>query len=51
MAHVLLTDADPVLAVNASHPAFDPYSTSGERVMSRIDALIADGQVMSKPVV
>ena len=51
MAHVKLTDADPMLEVNASATAFDPYLTTGERVMSRIDTLIAAGKVMGKPVV
>ena len=51
MAHVKLTDADPMLGVNASAAAFDPYATTGERVMSQIDALIAAGKVMGKPVV
>ena len=51
MAHVKLTDADPMLEVNASATAFDPYSTTGERVMSRIDTLIAAGKVIGKPVV
>lgn len=51
MAHVNLTDADPMLAVNASDAAFDPYTATGELVMARIDALIAAGKVMGKPVV
>lgn len=51
MAHVNLTDADPVLEVNSSGAAFDPYSATGERVMTRIDSLMATGKVMGKPVV
>ena len=51
MAHVKQTDANPMLEVNASAAAFDPYDTTGERVMSQIDALIAAGKVMGKPVV
>ena len=51
MAHVSLTDADPMLEVNTSGTAFDPYAATGEHVMSRIDALITAGKVMGKPVV
>ena len=51
MAHVSMTDTDPMLEVNTSATAFDPYAATGERVMSRIDTLIAAGKVMGKPVV
>ena len=51
MAHVDLTDTDPMLAVTAPDTAFDPYAATGERVMARIDALIATGKVMGAPVV
>ena len=51
MAHVKLTDADPMLEMNSSETAFDPYAVTGEHVMARIDAMIAAGQVMGKPVV
>lgn len=51
MAHVKLTDADPMLEMNFPDAAFDPYSATGEHAMDRIDALIAAGKVMGKPVV
>ncbi len=52
MAHVKLTDADPMLEeVNSLDADFDPYSTTREHAMARIDALIAAGKVMGKPVV
>lgn len=50
MAHVDLTDADAVLALTAYDKEFDPYAATGERVMERIDALIAAGKVMGTPV-
>jgi Sensors of blue-light using FAD len=51
MAHVDLTEADSVLALNTSEAEFDPYTATGERVMAHIDALIAAGKVMGAPVV
>ena len=51
MAHVDLTDTDPMLAVTGTDTGFDPYAATGERVMARIDALIATGKVMGAPVV
>lgn len=50
MAHVDMTGADPLLEVSLSSTALDPYSASRERVMARIDSLIAAGKVMGKPV-
>ena len=51
MAHVKLTDADSMREVSSSDAAFDPYSATREHAMARIDALIAAGKVMGKPVV
>lgn len=51
MAHVDMTDADPVLALTEPSGQFDPYAATGERVMAHIDALIAAGKVMGAPVV
>ncbi len=51
MAHVDLTEADSVLALNTPGAQFDPYAATGERVMAHIDALIAAGKVMGAPVV
>jgi Sensors of blue-light using FAD len=53
MAHVDLTEADSVLALKDSDTdaQFDPYIATSERVMARIDALIAAGKVMGAPVV
>ncbi len=48
MAHVNLADADPML--NFSSAEFDPYAATGEGVMAQIDALIAAGKLMGKPV-
>lgn len=51
MAHVDLTDADAARVLNDSNTEFDPYAATGERVMAKIDALIAAGKVMGAPVV
>jgi hypothetical protein len=51
MAHVDMTDSVAMLALSASGSGFDPYATTGERVMAQIDTLIAAGKVMSAPVI
>ena len=51
MAHVDLNAADTVLALKDSDAQFDPYAATSDRVMERIDALIAAGKVMGAPVV
>ena len=51
MAHVDLNAADTVLALKDSDAQFDPYAATSEKVMARIDALIAAGKVMGAPVV
>ena len=50
MAHVDLTAADALMALAASGSEFDPYAATGERVMARIDTLLAAGKVMGAPV-
>lgn len=47
MARVSLSDVDPQTSI--VWPEFDPYSASGMVVMSRIDALIAQGRVIDAP--
>jgi hypothetical protein len=44
MARVSLSDVDPQTRI--VWPEFDPYSANGQRVMARIDALIAEGRVI-----
>lgn len=44
MARVSLSDVDPQTKI--VWPEFDPYSSSGARVMARIDELIAQGAVI-----
>ena len=50
MAHVKLTDADPMLEVNSPGAPFDPYAATASHAMARIDSLMASGKVMGKPV-
>ena len=47
MARVSLSDVDPQTRI--VWPEFDPYSANGQRVMTRIDALIAQGRVIDAP--
>jgi len=47
MAQVALSDVDPQTRID--WPEFDPYSASGQRVMSRIDELLARGTVIASP--
>ena len=47
MARVSLSDVDPQTRI--VWPEFDPYSASGQLVMARIDALIAEGRVIDAP--
>jgi hypothetical protein len=47
MAQVALSDVDPQTRIG--WPEFDPYSASGQRVMARIDELIAKGTVVDAP--
>ena len=47
MAHVRLSDVDPQTKIE--WPEFDPYSASGERVMARIDRLVAGGTPVVPP--
>lgn len=47
MARVSLSDVDPQTKID--WPEFDPYSASGQLVMTRIDALIARGRVIDAP--
>jgi len=47
MVRVRLSDVDPQTKV--VWPEFNPYSASGQKVMARIDDLIAQGNVM-KPL-
>ena len=46
MARVHLSDVDPQTKI--VWPDFDPYSANGELVMSRIDALIAQGKLVQR---
>jgi hypothetical protein len=48
MARVNLSDVDPQTKI--VWPDFDPYSASGQLVMTRIDQLIAQGRVINPPV-
>jgi hypothetical protein len=48
MAHVRLSDVDPQTKID--WPEFNPYSADGERVMARIDALIAGGTPVPPPL-
>jgi Sensors of blue-light using FAD len=48
MARVSLSDVDPQTKI--VWPEFDPYSANGQRVMARIDALIAQGRVIDMPL-
>lgn len=47
MARVSLSDVDPQTKI--VWPEFDPYSANGQLVMTRIDALIAQGRVIDAP--
>ena len=47
MARVSLSDVDPQTKI--VWPEFDPYSANGLQVMTRIDALIAQGRVLDAP--
>ena len=47
MAWVSMSDVDPQTTI--AWPELDPYSASGMWVMSRIDALVADGQRIQPP--
>lgn len=47
MARVSLSDVDPQTRI--VWPEFDPYSANGQLVMTRIDALIAQGRVIDAP--
>ena len=47
MAQVNLSDVDPQTKID--WPEFDPYSAGGQRVMARIDELIAQGTVVKTP--
>ena len=42
MAHVSLSDVDPQTKI--VWPEFDPYSTTGALIMTRIDELVAGGR-------
>jgi hypothetical protein len=48
MTRVSLSDVDPQTRI--VWPEFDPYSASGEMVMTRIDQLIAQGRVVAGPL-
>lgn len=48
MARVSLSDLDPQTRI--VWPEFDAYSANGQRVMARIDALIAAGRVIVPPL-
>ena len=41
MAHVMLSDRD--LRVQLQHPDFDPYATTGQFLLARLDELMASG--------
>lgn len=41
MAHVVLSDRDP--RVQMQHPEFDPYATTGQAMLDRLDELVASG--------
>jgi hypothetical protein len=47
MARVRMSDVDPQTKI--VWPEFDAYSPSGQVVMARIDALIAQGRVIDAP--
>lgn len=47
MAQVALSAVDPQTRID--WPEFDPYSASGQRVMARIDELLAKGTVVTAP--
>jgi hypothetical protein len=47
MAEVSLSDVDPQTRID--WPEFDPYSEAGQRVMARIDELLAQGTVAGAP--
>jgi hypothetical protein len=47
MALVSLSDVDPQTRID--WPEFEPYSASGQRVMARIDELIAKGSIVGAP--
>ena len=47
MARVSLSDVDPQTRI--VWPEFDPYSANGQLVMTRIDALIAQGRIIDAP--
>ncbi len=45
MVCVRLSDVDP--QTNVVWPEFDPYSASGQKILGRIDELIAQGEVVN----
>ncbi len=47
MAQVALSDVDPQTRID--WPEFDPDSASGQRVMTRIDELLAKGTIVDAP--
>lgn len=47
MAQVALSDVDPQSRID--WPEFDPYSAGGQRVMARIDELLAKGTAVDAP--
>ena len=47
MAHVNLTDVDPMMTINWTE--FDPYSETGRQVMERIDQLMLKASVIALP--
>ena len=51
MAHVDMGLLSTAEAAHQHAAAFDPYLATAEKVMARIDALIAAGKVMDAPVI